>query len=155
LHLYYTAGNEKGDVKVPRNAYLGVPEWAQESQHFAFTNTTPSGIELWVGQKGTYTANVVPTVKVNTIMGEAVQWMPDGKTLLVQTVPATRGKAPVAPKSPDGPIIQESEGKRVEIGTYEDLLQNSYDEALFDYYAKSQLVLSNKGVFTPVGKPGI
>lgn len=155
LHLYYTAGNEKADVTVPRNAYLGIPEWSPDSQHFAFTNTTPTGIELWVGQLGTYTAAAIPKVKVNTIMGDAVQWMPDGKTLLVQTVPATRKNPPAAPKTPDGPIIQESDGKKGAVRTYEDLLQDSHDEALFDYYATAQLVLIKNGVVTPVGKPGI
>ncbi|HEY3769514.1 MAG TPA: prolyl oligopeptidase family serine peptidase [Candidatus Angelobacter sp.] len=155
LHLFYTLGNEHADVTVPRDAYLGVPEWSQDSQHFAFTNTTANGIELWVGQLGTYTASVIPKVRVNAVLGEAVQWMPDGKTLLVQTVPAARKNPPAAPKSPDGPIIQESDGKRGAVRTYEDLLQNAHDEALFDYYATSQLVLIKKGVVTPVGKPGI
>ncbi|HSK45984.1 MAG TPA: S9 family peptidase, partial [Candidatus Binatia bacterium] len=112
LHLYYTAGTEQAAVTVPRNAYLSPPEWSQDSQHFAFTNTTPSGIELWIGQIGTYTASAVPKIRLSAVMGEPLQWMPDGKTLLVQTVPATRGNPPAAPKSPDGPIIQESDGKR-------------------------------------------
>src|SRR5215510_11351573 len=46
LRLYYTLGTEQAEVTVPRNAYLSVPEWSQDSQHFAFTNTTSNGIEL-------------------------------------------------------------------------------------------------------------
>jgi len=155
LRLYYTLGNEQADVTVPRNAYLSTPEWSPDSQHFAFTNTTANGIELWVGQIGTYTAATVPKVKISAILGDDVQWMPDGKTLLVQTVPATRGNLPAEPKSPEGPIIQESDGKRGAIRTYEDLLQNAHDEDLFDYYATTQLALVKNGVVTPVGKPGI
>ncbi len=155
LRLYYTLGNEQADVTVPRNAYLSIPEWSPDSQHFAFTNTTASGIELWVGQIGTYTAAAVPKVKISAILGDDVQWMPDGKTLLVQTVPATRGNPPAEPKSPEGPIIQESDGKRAPVRTYEDLLQNAHDEDLFDYYATTQLALIKNGVVTPVGKPGI
>ena len=155
LHLYYTAGKEKADVTVPRNAYLSPPEWSQDSQHFAFTNTTANGIELWIGQIGTYTASAVPKIRLSAVMGEPLQWMPDGKTLLVQTVPATRGNPPVAPKSPDGPIIQESDGKRGPVRTFEDLLQDRHDEELFDYYATTQLALVKNGVATPVGKPGI
>jgi dipeptidyl aminopeptidase/acylaminoacyl peptidase len=155
LHLYYTAGNEHAAVTVPRNAYLSPPEWSQDSQHFAFTNTTAQGIELWIGQIGTYTASAVPKIRLSAVMGEPLQWMPDGKTLLVQTVPATRGNPPAAPKSPDGPIIQESDGKSGPVRTFEDLLQNSHDEDLFDYYATSQLALVKNGVATPVGKPGI
>lgn len=155
LRLYYTLGNEQAEVAVPRNAYLSAPEWSQDSQHFAFTNTTANGIELWLGQIGTYTANVVPKVRISAVLGDAVQWMPDGKTLLVQTVPATRGNPPAAPKSPDGPVIQESDGKRGPVRTYEDLLQNAYDEDVFDYYATTQLALIKNGVATPVGKPGV
>jgi dipeptidyl aminopeptidase/acylaminoacyl peptidase len=155
LRLYYTLGNEQAEIAVPRNAYLSAPEWSQDSQHFAFTNTTPSGIELWIGQIGTYTATVVPKVRISAVLGDAVQWMPDGKTLLVQTVPATRGNPPREPKSPDGPVIQESDGKRGPVRTYEDLLQDAHDEDLFDYYATAQLSLIKNGVVTPVGKPGI
>jgi dipeptidyl aminopeptidase/acylaminoacyl peptidase len=155
LRLYYTLGSEQAEVAVPRNAYLSVPEWSQDSQHFAFTNTTANGIELWIGQIGTYSANVVPKVRISAVLGDAVQWMPDGKTLLVQTVPATRGNPPVAPKSPEGPVIQESDGKRGPVRTYEDLLQNAYDEDVFDYYATAQMSLIRSGVATPVGKPGV
>jgi dipeptidyl aminopeptidase/acylaminoacyl peptidase len=155
LRLYYALGNDQADVTVPRNPYLSAPEWSQDSQHFAFTNTTANGIELWIGQTGTYTAKVVPKVRISAVLGDAVQWMPDGKTLLVQTVPATRGNPPAAPKSPDGPVIQESDGKRGPVRTYEDLLQNAYDEDVFDYYATAQLTLIKNGVATPVGKPGV
>ncbi len=155
LRLFYTGGNEQAEVTVPHNAYLSVPEWSQDSQHFVFTNTTNNGIELWIGQIGTYTAHAIPKIKVNAILGEPVQWMPDGKTLLVMTVPATRGLPPAAPKTPDGPIIQESDGKRAPVRTYEDLLQDAHDEDLFDYYATSQITLVSNGVATPVGKPGV
>ncbi|MCU1219266.1 MAG: glutamyl peptidase, partial [Candidatus Angelobacter sp.] len=155
LHLYYTEGNEQAQVTAPRNAYLSPPEWSQDSQHFAFTNTTTNGIELWIGQIGTYTANAVPKVRLSAVLGEPLQWMPDGKTLLVQTIPATRGNPPLTPKSPDGPVIQESDGKRGPVRTFEDLLQNVHDEDLFDYYATTQLALVKNGVATPVGKPGI
>jgi dipeptidyl aminopeptidase/acylaminoacyl peptidase len=155
LRLYYTLSNEQAEISIPRSAYLSAPEWSQDSQRFAFTNTTANGIELWIGQIGTYSAFVVPKIKVNAILGDAVQWMPDGQTLLVQTVLTSRGNPPAAPKSPDGPIIQESDGKRAPVRTFEDLLQNPYDEDLFDYYANSQLALVKSGVVTPVGKPGI
>jgi len=83
--------------------------------------------------------------------------MPDSRTLLVQTVVASRGKPPVEARLPDGPHMQESAGKVAPIPTYEDLLQNRHDEDLFDYYCTSQLDLvdSTTGRATPVGKPAI
>ena len=155
LRLFSTMGSEQAEVAVPRNAYLSVPEWSQDSQRFAFTNTMANGIELWVGQIGPYRAAAIPKVRINAVLGDPVQWMPDGTTLLVQTVPANRGNPPAEPKSPEGPIIQESDGKRAPVRTYEDLLENAHDEDLFDYYAMSQLALVKNGVVTPVGKPGL
>ena len=153
LRLYSTTGGPENEIDV-RNAYLSLPEWSQDSRHFAFTNTTENGIELLVGQVNAHTSTI-PKVKINAIMGEPLQWMPDGTTLLVETVPATRGNPPAEPKTPDGPIIQESDGKRAPVRTYEDLLENPHDEALFDYYATAQLALVKNGAVTPVGKPAI
>ncbi|HEX2331441.1 MAG TPA: prolyl oligopeptidase family serine peptidase [Candidatus Angelobacter sp.] len=152
---------------LPANAYLGVPQWSADGKQFAFTNTTVDGMELWVGETDKNMAHKVEGVKISAILGEPLQWMPDGKTLLVQTVPASRGKAPAEPKSPDGPIIQESDGKKAPVRTYEDLLTDKHDEALFDYYATTQLQLlhvhegklgpvkAGIGTESNVGKPAI
>src|SRR5215472_6913036 len=39
------------DIKIstPANAKLGAPVWSPDGKQFAFTNTTGSGIELWLG----------------------------------------------------------------------------------------------------------
>ena len=50
-------------------------------------------------------------VAVNAVYGEPVQWMPDNRTLLVQTVPAKRGTPPAEASVPKAPNIQESSGK--------------------------------------------
>jgi dipeptidyl aminopeptidase/acylaminoacyl peptidase len=155
LRLFRTDRDEQAAINVPANAYLGVPEWSPDGEHFAFTNTTANGIELWICVAGKHTAGPVPKVKLSAVLGDPVQWMPGGQALLIQTVPATRGNPPAEPKTPDGPIIQESDGKRAPVRTYEDLLENPHDEDLFDYYATSQLALVKNGVATPIGKPAI
>ena len=86
-----------------------------------------------------------------------VQWMPDGKTLLVQMVKPNRGPAPAEPLVPTGPHVQESLGGASPVVTHEDMLQNPHDEDLFEYYATSQLALVDvaTGKATPIGKAGI
>ncbi len=53
--------------------------------------------------------------------------------------------------------MQETSGKAGQIVTYEDLLKNPYDEALFDYYGTSQLATVDiaTGRPTPLGAPAI
>ena len=60
---------------------------------------------------------------------------------LCQLIPENRGPEPVAQLAPIGPNIQESSGNKSPTRTYQDLLTNSYDEALFEYYVTNRLVL--------------
>jgi len=53
---------------------------------------------------------------------------------------------------PTGPIIQENEGEIAPAVTYTDLLKNSYDEELFEYYLQAQLMLvSHEGTTRTIG----
>lgn len=81
-------------VVVPPSAYLSMPEWSGDGKYFAFSNTTSSGIELWVGDGTTGAVHKMAGVVLNAAYGDAIQWMPDNKTLLVQTIAAGRGKPP-------------------------------------------------------------
>jgi len=143
-------------VQAPAGARLGAPEWSPDGRLFALTNTTAGGIELWVGEAATARLRKVGNVAVNAVYGEPIQWMPDGRTLLVQTV-GRRGPAPSEPGVPTGPNVQESSGKAAGAATYQDLLRNPHDEALFEYYATSQLALIDAagGKVTNVGQPGV
>ena len=148
-------GGRELKVTLPPDPYLSAPIWAPDSRHFAFTNTTRTAVELWVGDAGTGAAHAVPGVRLNSALGGAVQWMPDSRSLLCLTVPAGRGAPPTAPAVPIGPHVEESFGNAAPQPTFEDLLQNPFDERLFDYYASSQLTLIDlaAGRMTHLGKP--
>jgi dipeptidyl aminopeptidase/acylaminoacyl peptidase len=160
-------GKSRKVTGLPPSPYMSVPQWSPDGRQFAFTNITADGIELYIGETEKNLVRKMDGVRISAILGEPVQWMPDGHTLLVQTVPGGRGQPPAEPKSPDGPIIQESDGKKAPVRTYEDLLANTHDEALFDYYATAQLqfaetwvqklgaVKANVQWEATVGKPGI
>ncbi|HUR54192.1 MAG TPA: prolyl oligopeptidase family serine peptidase [Gemmataceae bacterium] len=141
-------------VEIPAKAKLGAPIWSHDGKRFAVTNTTDSGIELWRGDVSDAKLIQVPGVTVNAAIGRAVDWLPGEDKLLVQTIPAGRGKAPEAPLAPTGPVVQESSGKAAPVRTFQDLLKDSHDEALFDHYCTSQLVVAGQK-HTPIGKPGV
>ena len=114
-------------------------------------------MELWVADTATAKARKIAGVAINAAHGEPVQWMPDSRTLLVQTIPAGRGKPPASPLAPKGPNIQESAGKAGPVRTLQDMLTSAHDEDLFDYYATAQLALVDTagGKLSPIGKPAI
>ena len=44
LHLVGVQDGKEQTIQLPQGAYLSAPEWSPDGQHFAFTNTTNSGI---------------------------------------------------------------------------------------------------------------
>jgi dipeptidyl aminopeptidase/acylaminoacyl peptidase len=156
-------------VMTPPNSRLSMPRWSPDGSHFAFTNSTAAGIELWIGDSATGRTHRLPAIRINEVMGAAgggrggggaggaVQWMPDGKSLLVHMVRPNRGEPPAEPPAPTGPHIQESMGGDRGARTFEDMLQNPHDEDLFEFYATSQLAVvdSVSGQVSLLGKPAI
>jgi len=159
-------------IDLPPNPKLSGARFSPDGSRFAFTNTTTDGIELWIGDTATGKTHKVEGVRINGVMGGGggggrggpggggggnVQWMPDGKTLLVYMVKPNRGAAPREALVPVGPHVQESLGGAAPVVTHEDMMQNPHDEDLFVYYATSQLAMVDpeSGKATPLGKAGI
>src|SRR5262249_30811444 len=118
--------------------------------------TIATGIELWVGDTTSAKVRKIAGVTINAAYGEPLQWA-DNKSLIVQLVRANRGKAPAKPAIPVGPNIQETSGNAGPAPTFEDLLQNPYDEAQWEYYTTAQLAFVDvaSGKVTPVGQPAM
>ena len=144
-------------INLPPEAKIGPPVWSADGKRFTLANTTAAGVELWVGDSADGRLRKLKDVRLNTTGGDAVQWMPDNRNLLILLVPSKRSVAPAASNVPREPNWQESSGKPGPVRTFQDLLKTPYDENLFEYYATSQLALvdSSNGKITHVGAPGI
>jgi dipeptidyl aminopeptidase/acylaminoacyl peptidase len=144
-------------LKLPEGSRVGTPLWSADGRHFAVTRTTDRGIELWLGGTTSDRLRRVDGVTINAAFGTPLRWMPDGKALLCQTIPAGRGAPPAAPEVPPGPTIQESSGKAGPVRTFQDMLRTRHDEDLFDHYCTSQLTVVDAatGKATPVGRPAV
>jgi dipeptidyl aminopeptidase/acylaminoacyl peptidase len=145
-------------VALPAGAQIISPAWSADGRFIAAGNVTPTGIEMWIIETATARARMVRNLKVNTAFG-SWQWMPDQRTLLVNAVPRNRGAAPNYQNlSPTGPSIQEGAGRGGAVQTFQDLLRSPVDEALFDYYATSQIVTVDAAgakINSEIGQPAI
>jgi dipeptidyl aminopeptidase/acylaminoacyl peptidase len=139
-------------LQTPAGARLGLPDWSPTGDHVVFTVTADDGVELWVASTQDGSARRVFDGHVNTTLGDAYAWRADGRELIVKLVPTARGPAPAEPKIPPGPMVEETEGREAKNRTYQDLLRNAYDDALFDHYFTCQLArVDLEGKVTPVG----
>ena len=157
LTLRNIADGRETRIVLPPNSRMGMPAWAPDGRHFAAMNVTGNGVELWIGDAASGRLRRIPGITINAAYGDPMQWMPDNKSILLQLIVANRGPAPAAPSVPTGPNVQENYGKASPAPTLQDLLRNSYDEQLFDYYSTSQLAFVNiaSGAVTRLGRPGI
>src|SRR6185369_10266322 len=94
LTLKRLADGSEVKIDVPPGAKISGLEWSDDGKHFAFLNGTQNRVELWVGDAAPGKIHTLKELSVNSVMGNALTWMPDSRTLLVQLVSSTRGAAP-------------------------------------------------------------
>ncbi|MDO9478544.1 MAG: S9 family peptidase, partial [Pseudohongiella sp.] len=127
---------------LPDNPVIRNVVFAPDGRRIAFVLSRATHTELWLAELATASARHLGNLHVNNTWGGApFDWLPDSSALLVRSVPGDRGSAPQPPLAPLGPVIQQSTGEAAPARTYQDLLSNPHDEALFDYYFTSQLML--------------
>lgn len=157
LTLKRVADGHETRIDLPKDANIGGVRWSPDSSRFAFTLTKDNGVEVWVCDAASGKPRALTGPTLNALGSDTVQWLPDSKTLLCQFVPADRGPAPTPPRVPSGPVIQQTAGKVAPVRTYQDLLANPHDEALFAHYFRSQIAFVNAetGKRTDVGPVAI
>ncbi|WP_421789481.1 prolyl oligopeptidase family serine peptidase [Hyphobacterium sp.] len=149
-----TTGEER-EIDLPEDVGLSNFDWSPDGRYAAFVVTQGDTLSVWVADMERARAREVIAEGVNAVF-DPIRWMPDSETLLVNTIPANRGPMPERPLVPAGPVIQEAGGYEAPVRTYQDLLEDAHDAALFAWLAESQLVAVNvrRGRARPVGEPG-
>ena len=141
-------------VTLPAGLRFASPDWSPDGTRLAFYAQEADGLSLWIAERDGSARAVARGL--NGTFGTPFVWMPDGKALIAYTVPVGRGAAPVASNIPTGPVVQESAGRTSAARTYEDLLGDAHDEALFDHYFTGQLIrIDLAGTAQPIGTPGL
>jgi dipeptidyl aminopeptidase/acylaminoacyl peptidase len=127
-------------LDLPADAEIHDVEWTVDGQRFALTVGHTDHIGLWVGSVEGEVIRI-EDIALNPLMGTAVSWLPDQERLLVSRIPK-RGPTPDPPAIPAGPEILEGTGASAR-STYEarNLLETAHDDALFEYYTTSELVI--------------
>ena len=141
-------------LDLPQDAEVYEVEWTADGRRIALVVGQANSMGLWVGSMNGDLVRI-EGVALNPLMGAAVSWLPDQKRLLVRCIPG-RGSAPEPPAIPVGPEILEGSGAAAR-STYEarNLLETAHDDALFEYYATSELMIIDPATSgrTIVGPP--
>ena len=149
-------GTQKRVKGLPKNGRISNVSWSPNAKHIAVTVTHGAQINLYLVKAASGRASLLLKTPLNAIYGSPFSWLSDSKSILAKTILSGRGEPPRPSLVPQGPVIQENMGKIAPVRTYQDLLTNAHDEALFAYYMNAQMVLVNlKGKAKNIGKPGM
>jgi dipeptidyl aminopeptidase/acylaminoacyl peptidase len=134
---------DKNEVQVkglPENALITNVRWSPNEKKIGFTNTTNSGVELWIIDVVSATASKITSDNLNANLGSPFEWMSDNETLLVKVLPKNRQPLIDGKKDlPKGPTVSTADGSKSQNRTYQDLLKNKTDEANFESLVTSEL----------------
>ena len=150
-------GAERPVTGLPDDARIRNVRWSPDGQYIAFTVDQTDRIDLYFADVSTARARRLMDEPVNNAYrGAPYEWVPGSRALIVRAIPPGRGAAPEKPLAPEGPIVQENLGEKAPARTYQDLLKNPYDEAVFAYYMTAQVMrVSLDGTAVPLGEPGM
>lgn len=138
---------------LPKDLRATSIQWSPDQKKFAFVNTTDNSVDLYVADLVSKKVRKINQTPLNTVLGNGYQWLNNNDVIYKTIIPGK--KLTVKQGAPTGPVVQENNGKAAASRTYEDLIKNPYDEALFEYYATSQIVRNSAGKETIIGKPAI
>lgn len=134
---------EKNEVQVkglPENARISNLSTSNNQKKIAFSNTTSSGVELWVIDVETVQATKLTDATVNANMGNPFSWFTDNEHILVRMLVKNRPALIDEKKDlPTGPIVSSGDGSVSQNRTYQDLLKNPSDEQNFENLVTSEL----------------
>lgn len=149
--------SERDVTGLPADPIIQNISFSPDGQNIAFTLTMDQHIELWVANISNGQARRLGDFAVNNVWyGAPFDWFPNSQSLLVRTVPANRAPEPVRTLAPTGPTIQDATGEAAPARTYQDLLNDRHDIALFDHFFTSQLMVVNlNGNTTAYGDPQV
>ncbi|MCG8462704.1 MAG: hypothetical protein MI919_40985, partial [Holophagales bacterium] len=130
-------------------------EWSPAGRHASFVHLGPTRAELWVVDIERAAARRIATPSLHLVARNWPKWI-DARTLLATVIPGGQGAPPPEPKVPRGPVVRTNDGEKAGARTYQDLLANAHDEALFEHYLSAQLVtVSLDGKLSQLGEPAM
>jgi len=125
---------------LPEEPLLANFTWSPDQQKMAFTQTTSTGVELWVLDLPSATATKLTEPRINANLGDVINWFEDGQSLLVKMISSKKQPLIDTEKAvPAGPTISVADGKEAQNRTYQDLLKSPNDEHNFEQLALSEI----------------
>jgi dipeptidyl aminopeptidase/acylaminoacyl peptidase len=151
-------GGTARQIQIPANARVSSPSWSPDGKKIAYYAHFKDATHIYVATVSTGRSVKITPRPVLATLNTTFGWSGDGKYILTVLIPAKREPKPKQYVLDNHLRVQvTSEGKN-QLRTVLHLLDDTYDEALFEYYCTGQITrinTDNPRQFTSVGTPGV
>lgn len=131
-------GKDQSVKGLPEKLAIMYAQYSPRENYFSFVNCLSDKLELWIIDLKTFEAIKIENVMLSAVMNYPYEWSANEKEIYLMER-ANKGKYPDQVVLPEGPVIQEADGKKSPSRTYQDLLKNKNDEKKFDFYAETRI----------------
>lgn len=144
-------------VSVPATSSVQIPDgrrilqafFSPDSKSLAIILSSDAGLELAVADVATGATKRLTEPKLSGVLTSPCAWSASAALVCLMR---TEGPPPQKGTVPTGPAIQETKGATTANPTYQDMLQDAGDEAIFEHYATSRPVrITLDGAAVPIG----
>ena len=144
-------------INLPEKGLYGTEILSPSNNAFLVLEYQAENIVLWHVDVHTLETKMLIDKGLTQAINDVVHWFGDQQNLLVSLIPDNLSFPSKTSSAQVGPIVMETSGKNSVARTFQNLLQNSYEEDLFEYYASSQLGIFNiqTGELERIGEPGL
>ncbi len=140
-------------VQIPAGRRIVQAFFSPDSKSLAVILGADDGLELAIADVATGASRKVTEARLSGVLTSPCSW---SASVALVCLMRAEGKAPEKPLIPKGPAIQETRGGSAPNPTYQDMVQDPSDEAIFEHYATSRPVrVSLDGTSTPIGPWGL
>lgn len=149
LTLIDVASATSRSVPVPPTGNIGFPVWSPDGSRYAFTVTTDTGVELWIGTTGGLPPRRLTGPILNAARSAPCTWMADGGQMLCRVALDDDDSEPL-----DAALLSQSTHPG---GRFYPRHDSGTEEQLVVRYLTAQLELIDirSGVREPIGRPAV
>ena len=158
FRLIPAAGGPELKIETPANARVSAPDWSPDGKQIAYYAHFKEGTYIYVANVATGKSVRVTARPVLATLNTSFEWSGDGKYILTVLIPEKRITKPKPYIHEDRLRVRLSAKGKNQLRTVRHLLEDPYEEALFEYYCTGQIVkisVANPKNIRLVGKPGL
>jgi dipeptidyl aminopeptidase/acylaminoacyl peptidase len=144
-------------IALPEDSAFGHEIASYDQSAFVLFEYKYDKVRLWYVNSQSLETKLLLDGGITQTLSNTLKWFPDNENILISMIPEDLSKPEPKSNIPTGPIVMETSGNVSQNRTSQNLLQNAYEEDLFEYYASSQLAIINSktGDIRKISLPGI